>query len=147
MISMIILRCQVNYAVHDFVAAILGRVENPLDHGDSFVLVFISLVGLEAEQELVEAVVMSLDAVNRALHGIDFAKAEDASITRRAHRFLIGDGIDCSCAVFELSREELVECPELIYVLDQHILEVHAIELAKSKIDVLSKIRWERHAA
>lgn len=90
---------------------------------------------------------MSLDAVNRALHGVDFAKAEDASITRRAHRFLIGDGIYCSCTVFELSREELIECSELVYVLDQHVLEVHAIKLAESKIDVLPKIRWERHAA
>ena len=139
-IPVIVLRSEVDDTVHDFVPSAFGRVQDPFHHGYSLLLVFFSLVGPEAKQELIETIVVPFDAVNRALQGIDLPKAEDAAVTRRTHRFLICNRIYFSNTIFELSGEELVECSELIDVFNKRFLKVHSIELSVSEEDVLSKV-------
>ena len=55
-ISMIVLRCQVDYYVHEFVSTSLAGVNNALSHGDALVLISFIFISLEAKQELIKTV-------------------------------------------------------------------------------------------
>ena len=86
---------------------------------------------------------MSLDAAHGALEGVNISEAEDLTITWAAQRLLILLIHDGSHVILDFSGEELIECAELIDVLNLNLIKVDPIELSEAKVHVLSHIRGQ----
>ena len=93
---------------------------------------------LVSEQELVHAVGVALDAVHRGLESVDLAEGEHTSIARTAHGLFVLLFVDHARAVLQLASEEGVERAETVQVVGLHLAEVHAVQLAKTQIQILS---------
>ena len=116
MIPVIVLGSQIDHTILHLVPSLLCRVEDSLNHGHSFFFIFGLFFGLEPEKELIEPILMALDAIDGARGMVNVSVSQDLAITRRAERQIVCRVPDSSCAWFQFSSEKLIECLELIWI-------------------------------
>jgi len=134
--SVVVTRGEVYHEIHDFVASRFGSLELLVAYFEAF-------VGLAAVEELIESVIVALDALQGAVFGVNFTKAENCTVARRDKRVRVELIRNWSGLGFQLPREELVERGEIVEVLDLSFVKLNIVHSSKAFIEGGPEVGWK----
>ena len=138
MIPVVVLWCQIYDAKLDFVTSLVCWVYDSLSDCYSFVLICLSLDSFQPKQELVDPVLVALNAIDSTLCIIYFSKTKNFAITRWDHYSIW----EWSFIQVNLPRKKLVESSELIDIFLFDLIKIEPVNTSKTFVNIRSQNRW-----